>query len=239
MLCLLKRADWSLAKRIATRYDDYGCCAGCLDSCTGEAVIGTGRTGEERLASSAESDRLLDEEHRLALDAQKGDRTAFATLAGSYYERLFRWLYHLTHDRHTAEDLTQETLLKAFAALERFKAGTNFRAWLFRIAYNSFVNQRRSSARQRESLPENLPDNEDGPAEQAMQRESLALLAEAVDRLPADFRAAFLLRAEEGLSFRQIASILHLTEETARWRVFKARQKLLRTLSPPLEQEKP
>jgi len=191
------------------------------------------------LASSAESSRLLEDEHRLALDAQKGDRTAFAALAGFYYDHLFRWLYHLTHDRHTAEDLTQEALLKAFAAMERFKAGTNFRAWLFRIAYNNFVNHRRVAARQRESLPDNLPDSDEGPAEQAAQRESLALLTDAVHRLPAEFRAAFLLRVEEGLSFRQIASVLHLTEETARWRVFKARQKLLRTLTPPLEQEKP
>jgi RNA polymerase sigma-70 factor (ECF subfamily) len=95
------------------------------------------------------------------------------------------------------------------------------------------------AVRQRESLPENLPDSDEGPAEQAAQRESLALLADAIHSLPAEFRAAFLLRVEEGLSFRQIASILHLTEETARWRVFKARQKLLRTLTPPLEQEKP
>ncbi len=195
--------------------------------------------GTNALASPTESDRLLDDEHRLALDAQKGDRTAFATLAGAYYDRLFRWLYNLTRDRHTAEDLTQESLLKAFAALERFKAGTNFRAWLFRIAYNSFVNQRRSAVRQRESLPDNLPDSDEGPAEQAAQRETQAMLAEAIRRLPAEFRAAFLLRVEEGLSFRQIAGILNLTEETARWRVFKARQKLLRTLTPPLEQEKP
>src|SRR5436190_22510413 len=102
-----------------------------------------------------------------------------------YYERLFRWLYHLTRDRHTAEDLTQEALLKAFAAMERFKPGSNFRAWLFRIAYNNFVNQRRVAVRQRESLPDNLPDTDEGPAEQAAQRESFALLADAVYRLTA------------------------------------------------------
>ena len=64
-------------------------------------------------------------------------------------------------------------------------------------------------------------------------------LARAVNRLPADFRAALLLRVEEGLSFRQIADVLDLTEETARWRVFKARQKLMSLLAPQLEQEKP
>lgn len=196
------------------------------------AVAGKGT----RLASTVET-HLTAEEHRLVLAAQRGDRDAFATLAEQYYDRLHRWLYQLTRDRHTAEDLTQETLLKAFAALQRFEAGTNFRAWLFRIAYNSLINQRRGLARQRESLPEDLPDSEDTPVDQAAQREALALLAEAVQRLPSEFQAAFLLRAEEGLSFRQIAGVLNLTEETARWRVFKARQKLVKALAPQLEQE--
>src|SRR5438045_2565424 len=102
--------------------------AGCPVPCWEEDHPGGFRPGDERLASPADSDRLLDQERCLALDAQKGDRDAFAALASSYYERLYRWLYHLTRDRHAAEDLTQETLLKAFAALDRFKAGTNFRA---------------------------------------------------------------------------------------------------------------
>ena len=191
------------------------------------------------MASSADSDRLLAEEHRLIRSAQQGDRPAFARLAESYYERLYRWLYRLCHDRHAAEDLTQETLLKAFAGLDKFRAGSNFRAWLFRIAHNNFINQRRAAVRQRENLPDGLADHGEGPAEQTVQNEERALLAQAVTKLPEEFRAAFLLRVEEGLSFRQIASILALTEETARWRVFKARQKLLSALSPPLKQEKP
>jgi RNA polymerase sigma-70 factor (ECF subfamily) len=65
------------------------------------------------------------------------------------------------------------------------------------------------------------------------------MLARAVGRLPTEFRTAFLLRAEQGMSFRQIAEVLDLTEETARWRVFKARQKLLTVLAPQLDREKP
>ena len=191
------------------------------------------------MAPPADSDKLLAEEHRLIRNAQQGDRPAFARLAEGYYDHLYRWLYHLSHDRHAAEDLTQETFLKAFTGLTKFRAGSNFRAWLFRIAHNNFINQRRATSRQRETLPENLPDDDDGPPEQTVHNEERALLAEAVTKLPPDFRAAFLLRAEEGLSFRQIASILELTEETARWRVFKARQKLLSALTPPLQQEKP
>ena len=62
-------------------------------------------------------------------------------------------------------------------------------------------------------------------------------MARALGRLPAEFRAALLLRVEEGLSFRQIAGVLRTTEETARWRVFKARQKLMEKLAPHLDRE--
>jgi RNA polymerase sigma-70 factor (ECF subfamily) len=145
----------------------------------------------------------------------------------------------VSRDRHLAEDLTQEAFLKALAHLETFRSGTNFRAWLFRIAHNSWVNHARRprcpGGREQQPCPEHLPGREEGPLEQVLNREALQLLARAVSRLPAEFRAAFLLRAEEGLSFRQIADVLGLTEETARWRVFKARQTLLRVLAPELE----
>jgi RNA polymerase sigma-70 factor (ECF subfamily) len=80
------------------------------------------------------------------------------------------------------------------------------------------------------SLPDDMPTRDSGPVENVCSREALADLAEAVDRLPNDFKAALLLRVEEGLSFRQIAGVLEITEETARWRVFKARQKLMAEL---------
>jgi RNA polymerase sigma-70 factor (ECF subfamily) len=177
------------------------------------------------------------EEHGLIRDAQEGDRRAFAALVERYWDRLYRYLYHLTHDRHTAEDLAQETFLKALGHLDSFRPGTNFGAWLFRIAHNAWVNQARGAARDRRPMPDHLPGREEDPVEQVLTQESLQLLARAVGRLPAEFRAAFLLRAEEGLSFRQIADVLGLTEETARWRVFKARQKLLSVLAPQLERE--
>lgn len=180
----------------------------------------------------------LADEHRLIVAAQRGDRPAFAQLVERYWDRLYRWLYHLTRDQHTAEDLVQESFLKAFAGLKKFQAGTNFAAWLFRIAHNNYANQYRASSRPREALPDNLSDSQPGPLDQAVSAEALHNLGRAIHRLPAEFRAALLLRVEEGLSFRQIAEVLDLTEETARWRVFKARQKLLSLLAPRQEQEK-
>jgi RNA polymerase sigma-70 factor, ECF subfamily len=189
------------------------------------------------LAPQDDTPQTLDEEAGLIRDARKGDRRAFASLVERYWDRLYRWMYHLTHHRQGAEDLCQEAFLKAMTGLSGFREGSNFRAWLFRIAYNAFINQHRKASRQRDTFPVNVAANGEGPAEQAMSKESLKMLARAVGRLPDDFRAAFLLRVEEDLSFKQIADILEITEETARWRVFKARQKLMDVLSPQLERE--
>ncbi len=189
------------------------------------------------MASSKPSHEVL-EEPALIRAAQAGDRQAFAALVEQYWDRLYRWLYHLTRDRHTAEDLAQEAFLKAFAHLARFQPDTNFRAWLFRIAHNAFANQYRAG-RRNGSLPEDLPGPDRGPVAELLEQEALQRVARALERLPAEFRGALLLRIEEGLSFRQIADVLGLTEETARWRVFKARQKLLSLLAPQSEQEKP
>ena len=185
----------------------------------------------ERLDQRTNADALLGEEHLLIRGAQEGDRQAFARLVERYWDGLYRWLYHLAHDCHTAEDLAQEAFLKALNGLHTFRPGTNFRAWLFRIAHNAFANQHRA-ARPRGPLPDDLPAAEQGPADEALSRESLQRLADAVAALPTEYRAALLLRVDEELSFRQIADVLGITEETARWRVFKARQKLLDRLYP-------
>jgi RNA polymerase sigma-70 factor (ECF subfamily) len=178
---------------------------------------------------------LPDEEADWIRAAQSGDRSAFAQLVDRYWDRLYRWLYHLTRDRHTAEDLTQETFLKTLAAIRSFRPGSNFRAWVFRIGHNNFVNQKRSDRRTKHPLPDDAAGLESsGPVHAAEDREALELVAKAVTELPSDFRAALLLRVEEGLSFREVAKVLGTTEETARWRVFKARQKLMKVLSPEL-----
>jgi RNA polymerase sigma-70 factor (ECF subfamily) len=200
----------------------------------GKDLTTTSRIRWVSVALPDDNGELPAEEHALVVASQRGERQAFARLVERYWDGLYRWLYHLTRDRHTAEDLVQETLLKAFRGLRGFAAGSNFKAWLFRIAHNSFANYRRANARPRLALPKDVAERGDGPAEQAVSREALQLLAKAVEKLPADFRAAFLLRADENMSFREIAGTLGLTEETARWRVFKARQRLLSMLAPQL-----
>jgi RNA polymerase sigma-70 factor (ECF subfamily) len=183
-----------------------------------------------------DTDPLLpDEEAEWIRAAQAGEQSAFAHLVNRYWDRLYRWLYRMTRDRHLAEDLTQETFLKALAAVKSFRAGSNFRAWVFKIGHNNFVNQKRSERRTKHQLTEELAATDAASVETATEnREALEAVAKAVAELPADFRAALTLRVEEGLSFRDVARILNTTEETARWRVFKARQKLMKVLAPEL-----
>ncbi len=83
------------------------------------------------------------DEPQLIRRAREGDREAFADLAGCYWGRLHRWLAALTHNAHTAEDLTQDVFLKAWVKLRSFRARTHFRAWLFRIAGNCYLDSRR------------------------------------------------------------------------------------------------
>jgi RNA polymerase sigma-70 factor, ECF subfamily len=192
-----------------------------------------------RVAPEPDAPLLKGEESDWIAAAQSGDRAAFAQLVSVYWDRLYHWLFHLTHDRHRAEDLTQETFLKALSGVKSFRSGSNFRAWLFRIGHNNFVNLKRSEKRSDRTATEELdgfPDSIIGPAETVMDREGVELVAKAVRELPTDFRTALLLRAEQGMSFREVAAILKITEETARWRVFKARQKLMKVLSVPGEE---
>jgi RNA polymerase sigma-70 factor (ECF subfamily) len=171
--------------------------------------------------------------------ARAGDRGAFAALVETYWDRLFRWLYHLTRDRHRAEDLAQETFLKALAGLGSFRPGSNFRAWLFRIGHNNFVNLKRAEKRTKQPMPEEAVAPDRGsPGDTAANREALDAVTAAVADLPPDFRSALLLHVQEGLSHRDVARILGTTEETARWRVFKARQKLMKVLDPELTERK-
>ena len=80
--------------------------------------------------------------------------------------------------------------------------------------------RREGGKRARQAFPNHLPQAQESPIDRVLTQETMQLLARAVGRLPADYRAALLLRAEEGLSFHQIAQVLGIKEETARWRVF-------------------
>ena len=173
------------------------------------------------------------------LQAQAGDRQAFAALVDRYWGRVYRWLWGLTHNAHLAEDLTQEVFLKAWSALPNLKQPATFRPWLFCVARNCLINVRRGPRGELlQQLPEALSTSQPGPLAEAIENEGRAELEAACQRVPVLFRGAFLLWTQEDMPYPEIAVALGITEETARWRVCKARQFLLKELESYLDRKK-
>jgi len=156
---------------------------------------------------------------------------SLAEIVEQHWNAVYRLLYRMSGSAHDAEDLTQETFLRAFERRDSFRPGTNMRAWLMRIASNALfdLHRRRRTAR---AVP--LEDGQAraapataAPAETA---ELGGLLAAAIARLPETPRLVFLMRSLEELSFRDIAGAIGTTEETARWHMLQARRQLLAML---------
>jgi RNA polymerase sigma-70 factor (ECF subfamily) len=176
------------------------------------------------------------EEQLWLRQAQAGDRQAFAALVQCYWSRIYRWLHCLTRSSHLAEDLTQDVFLRAWVALPTLREGLRFRPWLFRIARNCFLDTRKGrGAVTVQSLPDGLASREPGPLTTALAEECQTILREACERLPVRLRGALLLWTQEELSYAEIAEVLAVTEETARWRVCKARRLLLKLVGPYLD----
>jgi RNA polymerase sigma-70 factor (ECF subfamily) len=184
---------------------------------------------------------ISDEE--LARRAQAGDRPAFGALIDRYWPRVFRWLVGLTRSTQLAEDIAQDTFLKAWKGIAAFAPETSFRAWVFRIAHNGLIDHQR---RERPTINVDAWEEQVGPEvvplNNVVHEETRAMITAACARLPVSVREAFMLRTQEGLSFAEIALALSSTEETVRWRVHKARQHLLKELgaylSPQGEQDR-
>lgn len=178
------------------------------------------------------------DETQLLQRARTGEREAFGQLVLLYWPRIFRWLYSCTGLSAVAEDLTQDVFLRAWANLSALESqANNLRAWLFRIAANLLVDWRRRRRAQQRLAKAHHPEHHswEPPADVAS-REMCLRLWQAVDTLPLEYRMVLLLRVQEQLSFRQIGEMLGITEETARWRVFRARAMLLRRLGPLLDE---
>ena len=151
-----------------------------------------------------------------------------AALVDQHWASVYRLTYHLCGNVHDAQDLAQETFLKAMAAAGSFKAGSNLRAWLLRIASNAFLDmrRRRKTARARPMEAEPAVTMVDGVEQSELMRH----LAGAIGQLEDVQRTVFLLRTEEDLSFREIAEVIKTSEETARWHMMQARRKLMKEL---------
>lgn len=179
-------------------------------------------------------------DHHAELDcvrrSQAGDRSAFAVLVNRYWDCVRRWLHGLTRQAQLAEDLTQEAFVRAWTSLPELKVGATFRVWLFRIARNCLIDARRGPRGiAPETLHNSVADHRAGPVRDLLEREGQQQLEAALANLPEAYREAYLLWVQEELPYPDMAQVLGTTQETARWRVCKARQLLHQALAQYLD----
>ena len=173
------------------------------------------------------------------------DQAQFADLAMEYMGSLYSAALRMTRNPADAEDLVQETYLKAYRAFGSFKEGTNLKAWLYRILTNTFINSYR--ARKRRPEQTELDDVEDlylyrrlggleavsagrSAEEEVLEHFTESEVKEAVEALPEQFRMAVLLADVEGFSYKEIAEILDIPIGTVMSRLHRGRKALQKTL---------
>jgi RNA polymerase sigma-70 factor, ECF subfamily len=172
-----------------------------------------------------------------AAPSSTGEDEAFASEALSYIDSLYGTALRLTRRTQDAEDLVQETYLKAFRAANQFERGTNLKAWLFTILHNTFRNVRRHDGRNPVDVNTDVVERavdragvEQTP-EQILTRATLdADLQDALDSIPDAFRQAVWLRDVEEFAYAEIAKMLDIPIGTVMSRISRGRRLLYERL---------
>ena len=174
--------------------------------------------------------------------ARSGDADAFGVLVERHGRSLFRLAYRMTGNQQDAEDVVQESFLRAFKQLHRFDERASFGTWLYRIAANCSLDLVRARKRrgvqaapecadaEREPLAQTLPATGPDPERMALSGEVRDRLAEAMNELSPTERTAFVLRHFEGMCMREVSRVLECQPGAAKHSVFRAVQKLRRAL---------
>jgi len=186
---------------------------------------------------------MSDEDPDLAR-AREGDREAFGRLVRRHQKRVYAAALHILGNHSDADDVTQESLVRAYRGLASFDGRADFFTWLYRITINTALNALRSDKRgaalqqkgHTESAhvggrPEALGQTAQEPAQKAQIAGELARVLEAVSKLSAPLRVTLVLATIEELPHKQIAEILDIPEGTVAWRVNEARRLLKLRLS--------
>jgi RNA polymerase sigma-70 factor (ECF subfamily) len=175
-----------------------------------------------------------DEEKTWVVQSRNGDFAAFESLIRAHQRMIHALTFRMTGSSADAEDLAQETFIRAYRQLDSYQGTAKFSSWLYRIAVNACLNWRQRESRRGQihanwaesnvalqSEPESTPDDDE-----LNRRVQAALL-----KLPAKQRAAIVLTVYDGRNHAEAAQILGCSETTVSWRVFAARRKLKRLLS--------
>ncbi len=190
----------------------------------------------------------LGSEEDLVLGLRQGCEDAYETLLLRYQQAVYSLVCRLLNDPADAPDVVQEVFLKVFRNIGHFRGGSSLKTWVYRIAVNEAHNQRRWFTRhQRPEIgfavdeeafgphEENLADPGRSPFELALNRETCALVEEALATLNPKFRAAVVLRDMEDLSYEEIAAVLEVSLGTVKSRILRGREALRKILEGRLE----
>jgi RNA polymerase sigma-70 factor (ECF subfamily) len=177
---------------------------------------------------------VADADRELVTQSYAGSKEAFEQLVLRHKDRLYTLAYHMLGDRGEAEDVTQETFLRAYERLEEFRGDARFSTWLYRICHNLCVNrfQRKERNSNHGSAPEAVPSSTVGSCDQLLVKERQQLMNWALSRLKAEFREAVLLYHTEHLSYEEIAEVLGSPVGTVRSRIHRGREELKAMLRP-------
>jgi len=195
------------------------------------------------MAQSPAQAGLLDES-ALVTRAREGDQAAFTTLVKRYENKIFRLAKRITQNDHDAEDVLQETFLKAYTHLDGFKGDSKFYTWVVRIAVNQALmklRKRKSEDRTisidepidtgEETVTREIAVWEENPEERYSRAELAAILEEAISSLRPVYRTVFLLRDVEDFSTEATAEALELSVPAVKSRLLRARLQLREKLT--------
>ncbi len=186
----------------------------------------------------------MTDDARLADLARAGDREAFEELVRRHADRLYGVLVRLLADPGDAEDAAQETFLRAWRGMPRFRGRSEFFTWLYRIGVNEA--KRRAERRPRSAAAlsvgdrdvEQRPDWSEAPDVRTEHRHLRAALERAIRELPFRYRTALVLRDVEGLSTREAAATVGIGEAAFKSRLHRARLVVRQAIDPYLEGER-
>jgi RNA polymerase sigma-70 factor (ECF subfamily) len=197
---------------------------------------------EQTAAPEPSPTNFIDEDLALVHASKSGDMAAFEQLVKRYDRKLLRIAQNVTHDLSDAQDVVQESFLKAFRKLDQFRETSRFSTWLIRIALNeSFMKVRQIKTTSKffvedvpleiENLPADLSQWVPNPEELCSRSELREILRKSLEELNPRLKSVFVLRDIEELSISETAEILSLTPTAVKARLFRARLQLREILS--------